>query len=117
MPSVYDRKGFDLVEAERVRPSEAVEIVSKIVEQFPQFRDKIGDGYIGAVANVLASYPAIVARAAHDPVRGVPSVCHFLPVPADVIVWCKGEDRRWRRKYLELMSEQIRSDLERRRRA
>lgn len=70
--------------------SEAIEIVGKMLQGYPNGRD-VPDSYIGALASVLAQYPRCVTTFAGDPHKGVPRETRFLPTPADVVAWCERE--------------------------
>jgi len=71
--------------------SEAIEIVGKILDCYPNGGRDATRGYIGALASVLAQYPRCVTFFAGDPHKGVPRETRFLPTPADVIAWCERE--------------------------
>jgi hypothetical protein len=71
--------------------SEAVELVGKLLDCYPN-RSQAGRGYIGALASVLASYPASVARRSADPLHGIPAEKTFgLPAVADLVKWCEDQ--------------------------
>lgn len=77
--------------AERLMLSEALDVVTALIERYPNGGAAAERGYIGGLAAVLVEYPASIARRAADPLKGVPKACRFLPTPADVIAWCEGE--------------------------
>lgn len=72
-------------------------IVAKLISCYPNGGSQAGDGYIGALAAILVTYPRVVAQLSADPLRGVPRECKFLPTPADVIAWCERETAALRR--------------------
>jgi hypothetical protein len=70
-------------------PSEAIEAVTRIIKRYPSsMMANVGDGYIGAIAETLASYPKQVALACADR-RGITSGCKFPPSDAEIIAWCE----------------------------
>ena len=71
--------------------SEAIEAANKIIRAFPNGGNGAGQGYIGALAATLGSYPKSVALRCADPVRGVTRDCRFLPTVADIVGWCERE--------------------------
>jgi len=78
--------------AERLIPSEAIELVGRMLRGFPN-KDKLSAGYAGAMAELLMSYPKMVATACADPIHGVVHGLKFMPVPSDVIAWCENRLR------------------------
>jgi hypothetical protein len=70
--------------------SEGIEVVAMMLRGYPNGRDA-HDGYIGALAEVLAHYPRMIASRAGDLWHGVPAATRFLPTPADIIAWCERE--------------------------
>ena len=71
----------------RMTPAQSVKAATEIVERYPNGGKDAGKGYIGALAQILARYPASVAQrcAALD---GVTSTCEFLPTVANIVAWC-----------------------------
>lgn len=82
---------------ERVTLSEAIEIAAKIAGSYATSRS-ISDTYLGAIASVLCSYPASIARRAHLCPGGVPAEYVTLPSPAQVIRWCEENVQPLRRR-------------------
>jgi hypothetical protein len=78
--------------AERLIPSEAIDLAGRMLRGFPN-KDKLTAGYAGAMAEILMSYPKAVATACADPIHGVVRGLKFMPVPADVIAWCENRQR------------------------
>jgi hypothetical protein len=70
--------------------AEAIKVVGQMMRGYPN-RAGAGDGYIGALAEILQHYPRCVASLAGDLIKGVPAETRFLPTPADVIAWCERE--------------------------
>jgi hypothetical protein len=60
-----------------------------IVGTYPN-ADKVGDGYLGAIAAILQQYPASVARQAAALKNGVMRYTKFLPTVADLVSYCEG---------------------------
>jgi hypothetical protein len=85
--------------ADRVELPEALEIAGKIIRSYPSGARAAGDGYIGALASVLGSYPASVVRKAHLCPGGVPAECSTMPSPAQLIKWCEENTAPLRRRY------------------
>lgn len=97
--------------------SEAIEAATRIVDAYPNGGRSAGEGYLGALAAMLGSYPRSVALACSDRVRGVVRACKFLPTPADIVAWCEKETEplRSRRERELRVSRQLadRADYER----
>lgn len=72
-------------------PSEAIEVVGRLIAAFPNGNPQSGKGYIGALAAVLADYPRYVATRCCDPRTGVARETRFLPTVADIVAWCERE--------------------------
>jgi hypothetical protein len=65
--------------------TEAIVLVRKIIGSYANTDNKIGDSYIGALADVLISYPANIARQS----AGIVRQCKFLPSVAELVDWCE----------------------------
>lgn len=87
----------------RMTPAQSVKAATEIVERYPNGGKDAGKGYIGALAQILARYPASVAQRCAS-IDGVTSVCKFLPTVANIVSWC---DKR---------AEWLQSDFERQQR-
>ena len=96
-PNKYASGNVRLALADRMNLSDALEVVSRMIQRYPNGGANAGDGYLGGLAAVLASYPRSVAMRADDPLKGVPRETRFLPTPADVIAWCERETEELRR--------------------
>jgi len=70
---------------------QAIELTAAILECYPNGGHGAGRGYIGALAENLARYPASVARRCADRQHGIVRECKFLPTIADIIAWCERE--------------------------
>jgi len=70
--------------------SEAVEAVTRMLVVYPNAKNMISDGYIGAIAAILCKYPSLVALSCVEP-TGVASTTAFIPTAADVIKWLERE--------------------------
>lgn len=92
LPTKQETSNVRRVLAERLIPSEAIDLAGRMLRGFPN-KDKLTAGYAGAMAEILMSYPKAVATACADPVHGVVRNLKFMPVPADVIAWCENEVR------------------------
>jgi hypothetical protein len=78
--------------------AEAIEAVGRMVACYPHAdAERVGKGYVGAMASVLAEYPRSVAMACADVRSGVVRSCKFLPTIAEVVAWCEPEVARLRR--------------------
>lgn len=71
-------------------PSEGIEAATRVLGCYPKrLTDGTGDGYLGALAAVLCSYPKQVAQRCSDPILGITRECKFLPTVADIVAWCE----------------------------
>ena len=111
------RKALD----DRMTFSEAMEAAGRIVDAFPNGGRDATKSYIGALAEILSSYPRQVALACSS-IRGVVRQCHFLPTVADLVAWCEDETEPLRRQHdrevrvAELSNEREKEAIERPRR-
>lgn len=69
--------------------SEAIEAATKIIGCYPNGGANAGDSYIGALAQILGSYPKSVAIACGNGLTGIVRDCKFLPTVADIVAWCE----------------------------
>jgi hypothetical protein len=74
---------------QRISMTEAMSLVSKIVGCYPYTDNKTSDSYIGALVEVLISYPAIVARKAADTRQGIARWSKFLPNVGELTDYCE----------------------------
>lgn len=74
---------------DRMTVSESIEAATRIVEAYPNGGRGAGEGYLGALAAMLGSYPRSVALRCADRVNGIVRACKFLPTPADIVAWCE----------------------------
>jgi len=82
--------------ADRMMLSECVELVHRMMTAYSD--RSADDGYIGAIASVLAEFPRVVAVKASSPVHGVPRECkQFKPTAGQVADWCEREVEFYRR--------------------
>jgi hypothetical protein len=75
--------------ADRLTLSEALDLVGKLLQSWPP--REVGQGYIGALAAVLVTYPRQAAMRCCDPIKGVARETKFLPTVADLIAWLERE--------------------------
>lgn len=66
--------------------SEALDLVAKLVGQWPQ--REVGQDYVGALAVVLTDYPRSIVQRCCDPRQGVARETKFMPTVADLVTWC-----------------------------
>jgi hypothetical protein len=71
--------------------SDAVDVIGRLVDAFPNGRAQAGRSYIGALASLLVTYPKTIALQCADPVRGVARDIRFLPTVADLVAFCERE--------------------------
>lgn len=90
-PQKYDAKSLRVALADRLTLSEAVEQVARLLDQWPNGRKGVADGYIGALAAVLADYPRCVALRCCNPLKGVARATDYLPTIATVVAFCERE--------------------------
>lgn len=69
--------------------SEAMGAVATLVECYPNVGKSVSEGYLGALASLLADYPKSVSLLCCDPIRGIPRESRFLPTIADIVAWCE----------------------------
>jgi hypothetical protein len=69
--------------------SEAIDAVSRMLRGYANGGASAGKSYIGALAELLCSYPRQVAFACAEPLTGVVTTTKFLPTPADIVGWCE----------------------------
>ncbi len=96
LPNLRDPQSVRRALVDRLSLSEGISIVAKMLRGYPNAASA-GDSYIGALAEILCSYPKCIAVLAGDLVKGVPRETKFLPTPADVIGWCERESATLRR--------------------
>jgi hypothetical protein len=89
LPSRLESSSLQRVLDDRMTLSESIEATTRIIDAYPNGGRAAGEGYIGALAAMLASYPRCVALRCSDRVDGIVRVCKFLPTPADVVAWCE----------------------------
>jgi hypothetical protein len=89
LPNKRDVSSFQRALVDRLTPSAAIEVVSRLIGLFPNGGKDAGDDYIGGLAQILANYPRSVAARAADPINGVARDTDFLPTPAVLIAWCE----------------------------
>jgi hypothetical protein len=77
--------------ADRLLPSEAIELVSALVGAYPNGQPHDPKGYIGTLARLLCQYPRSIATLCADPIHGVARTTKFLPSTMEMIAFC--EDR------------------------
>ena len=92
LPTKQETSNVRRVLAERLIPSEAIDLAGRMLRGFPN-KDKLTAGYAGAMAEIFMSYPKAVAVACADPIDGVVRGLKFMPVPSDVIAWCENRQR------------------------
>lgn len=99
--SLTTRDGSKLQRAllDRLLLSEAIDIVGRTLDLFPNGRTNAGKSYIGGLAAVLMEYPRQVAMRAASPVHGVARDTTFLPTPAVLIAWCERETAPMQREW------------------
>lgn len=99
--SLTTRDGSKLQRAllDRLLLSEAIDIVGRTLDLFPNGRTQAGKSYIGGLAAVLMEYPRQVAMRAAGPVHGVARDTTFLPTVAVLIAWCERETAPMNREY------------------
>lgn len=73
---------------DRLTLSEAIEIVTHMIRGYAN-RGSADKSYIGAIAEILLSYPRNVAVKCGHPIYGVVRATKFMPTPSDVIGWCE----------------------------
>ena len=83
---------------ERISMTEAMALTTKIIASYPT-ADKVGDGYVGAIADTLMSFPASVARQCGDPKQGIIRWCKFLPSVAEIVNFCESFTEPLRRRW------------------
>jgi len=95
---------------QRMTLTEALKIVKQLISAYPNGGANASDGYFGALASVLGSYPRAVGLRCADPIRGVCRESKFLPTVADLIAWCERETEPMRREveYERRVEEQLR---------
>jgi hypothetical protein len=71
--------------------SDAVDVIGRLVDAFPNGRSQAGRSYIGALASLLVTYPKTIALQCADPIRGVARDTRFLPTVADLVAFCERE--------------------------
>jgi hypothetical protein len=71
--------------------SDAVDVIGRLVDAFPNGRAQAGRSYIGALASLLVTYPKTIALQCADPIRGVARDTRFLPTVADLVAFCERE--------------------------
>lgn len=96
LPNRRDPQSVRAALSDRLLLSEAIGIVSQMLRGYANGGQQASDSYIGALAEVLCTYPRCVAARAGDLVHGVPRETKFLPTPADVIAWCERESAELR---------------------
>jgi hypothetical protein len=74
---------------DRMTISEAISAVQKIIDGYPNGGAGAGQGYIGASADILSSYPRQTALACANSRTGIARTCKFLPTVADIVAWCE----------------------------
>ena len=69
--------------------TEGIEAATRIVDAYPNGGRDAGKGYLGAIAETLASYPRQTATACAHRVNGITRDCKFLPTVSDIVAWCE----------------------------
>ena len=72
---------------DRLLLSEAVEHVARLVDGFPTAPRS--PGYLGALSEILTTYPRSIALACTDRIGGVARETKFPPTIADIVGWCE----------------------------
>lgn len=88
---------------DRLMLSEAIAVVGDLLQQFPTVRADMPDGFMGALAQVLTTYPRQAVVKMANPVGGLASEEKFLNI-AVVVAW------------LEKKTEPMRADVVREKR-
>ena len=92
--------------------SEAIEAAGRLLAQFPSNRG--GDGFIGALADVLASYPRSVVSNCCNVKTGVARSVEFLSIAA-LVTWCERETEQLLRQPIHRLDRDEALAAERRR--
>jgi hypothetical protein len=96
LPNRRDPQSVRAALSDKPLLSEAIEVVGEMLKGYANGGANASGSYIGALAQVLAHYPRMIALRAGNLVTGVPRETRFLPTPADVISWCERELTEWR---------------------
>ena len=89
LPSVRPNSNLRRALDDHLLLSEATKVAGDLLSQFPNIRgDNISDGFIGALASVLAQYPRQVALQCGDARKGIARDTKFLSI-AEVVAWCE----------------------------
>lgn len=83
----------------RMSLSEAIEAAGNIIRCYPHGGANAGDGYIGAIAATLGTYPKQVAAECANAPRGIVAECKFMPTVADIVGWCERYTEPLRRQF------------------
>lgn len=110
-PQRFDLRRINEALSDRLTLSEAIEVVGRIIDLYPQLKDP-SKGYIGGMAKILMQYPRAAVVLAGDAVEGVAAGCAFPPVPADLIAWCRGMEVTKKREWMARLEQQVREDRE-----
>jgi hypothetical protein len=85
LPSEVCREVVSRIDGERnCDIAGANDLVSLLLRCYPDFKAHDPKGYVVAMVQVFASYPASAGRKACDPVTGVPGRLKFVPKPAEL---------------------------------
>ena len=93
LPSEQEKSNTQLALEDRLRPSEAIEIVGSMIRGFPH-KGQADQNYLASIAEILVRYPRSVAEKCAHPVDGViRDSGSFLPTIGLVVEWCEKATR------------------------
>lgn len=87
LPTDLQKSSVQKALDDRLTFSEATLLAAALLDQFPNAKNS-PDGFIGGIAQVLATYPRSVVSGVTNPVHGIPSDHEFLSVAA-LVAWCE----------------------------
>jgi hypothetical protein len=113
LPSALASSKLQKLCDERMSLSEAIEAAERIINRYPNGGGNAGDGYIGALTEILRAYPKQTAVHCAE-VRGITAQCRFLPTIADMVAWLDDMSKSlYRQTDRERRVEQQMADRER----
>lgn len=77
-------------------PEAVAEAVENIASVYPKSSIADPKRWVAAVGMILAEYPNSVVQRCGHPVTGIMRTVKFVPVPAEIDAWCRGEQARQR---------------------
>jgi hypothetical protein len=83
--------------SDRLNLSDAIVLVGRMIERYPNGGASAGKGYIGSLAATLCAYPRSVAVACAELMTGITSTRDFMPTPASIIAWCEPRQSEMKR--------------------